>query len=96
MCGIVLNEYEVSPEPYTSIQQIYLTDDRGKKQFYFSNVLKKLNYEKGIYHILGDFVEKGVIESLNDKNGLKNLFETNQINKKLFDDCTYYIENNKI
>jgi integrase len=96
MCGIVLNEYEVSPEPYTSIQQIYLTDDRGKKQFYFSNVLKKLDYEKGIHDIIGDLVDKGVLKSLNDKDGLKNLFEEGQIDKKLYDDCIYYIDNNKI
>jgi integrase len=92
----VLKKYDLLPSTYTHIEQVSLTDNKNITRNYYTEVLDDFSFEEEIYHILGGFVDKGLLKSLNDKNGLKELIETNQIDKKLFDDCIYYIENNKI
>jgi integrase len=93
MFAKVLEKYELLPAGYATIEKISLTDDRGNKQSYFANVLLEIDYDTEIYHTLGDYVEKGVLVSLNDKSGVKKLLDENIIDERKYDDFIFYIEN---
>jgi hypothetical protein len=94
LCEKVLKKYDLLPAESTHIEQVSLTDSKKQTKTFFTEVLDDFDFESEIYHLLGDFVEKGLLVSLNDKDGLKKLLETKQIDKRRYDDCMDYIQNN--
>ena len=96
LCEKVKEKYELLPA-YTHIEQVSLTDKRGKAQIYFAEVLNNMDYENETYLYLTDLQDKGVLSNTNNKNQLlselKNLLENEVIDKRRFDDCVDYIKN---
>ena len=92
----VINKLELLPI-HTHLEQVSLTDDRGKTQTYFAEVLNEMDFENETFLYLTDLSEKGVLSPTNDKSQLlselKILLESGKIDKRRYDDCVDYLKN---
>jgi integrase len=92
----VISKYELLPA-HTRIEQVSLTDNKKNVKTYFTNVLNDIDFENETYLYICDLQEKGLLPNTNNQqeliNGLKQLFENANIDKRRYDDCIYYVKN---
>jgi integrase len=99
LCKKVIAKYELLPI-HTHTEQVSLTDNKGNKKAYYTDVLNDLDFENETRLFMEDLQEKELLPSTNNKqnliDGLKQLYENGNIDKRRYDDCIFYVNNMKI
>ena len=94
----IINKLNLFPI-HTHIEQVVLTDNNNRQKTYFAEVLNEMDFENETFLYLTDLSEKGILSPTNDKSQLlselKILLENGKIDKRRYDDCVDYIQNDE-
>jgi len=92
-----INKYELLPVDYAFMEQVSLTDNKGKTKTFYTEVINKITFNDENHYRLDDLFDMGFISNTNNKNELlnelKTLFEDKTISKRQYDNFVYHIKN---